>query len=236
MTASARDRLRSGTVVAVVAVLAVAGPLVRPPWWVRGLTGAALLAGARLSGLGWPELGLGRDRLAAGCRWALGSVGVVAAVYAVGVLAPPVRPAFLDERYDLPLPGLLAKAFLSIPLGTVVLEEAAFRSVLWGALARHCRPWQVLVGTAVLFGLWHVPTVLAAEEGDPGVPTATLAGTVALTTVGGLVFGELRRRSGSVLAAAGAHWATNALGVLTGPLARRLDAGAGGGPGLVLGG
>ncbi|WP_255522689.1 MULTISPECIES: hypothetical protein [unclassified Blastococcus] len=34
-----------------------------------------------------------------------------------------------------------------------------------------------------------------------------------------MVFGELRRRSGSVLASAGAHWATNALGVLAGLLA-----------------
>ncbi|MGY1779975.1 CPBP family intramembrane glutamic endopeptidase [Geodermatophilus sp. SYSU D01036] len=235
MTASARARLRSGTVVAAIAVLAVAGPLVRPPWWVRGLTGAALLAGARLSGLGWPELGLGRDRLAAGCRWALGAVGVVGAVYLVGVLVPPTRPAFLDDRYDLPLPGVLAKVLLSIPLGTVVLEEVAFRAVLWAALARHCRPWQVLVTTAAAFGLWHVPTVLAAEGGDRGLPAGVVVGTVAVTTVGGLVFGELRRRSGSVVAAAGAHWATNALGVLAGPLARRLDA-AGGSPGLVLGG
>jgi uncharacterized protein len=37
------------------------------------------------------------------------------------------------------------------------------------------------------------------------------------------VFGQLRRRSGSVLASAGAHWATNALGVLFGLLAWRLS-------------
>jgi membrane protease YdiL (CAAX protease family) len=48
-------------------------------------------------------------------------------------------------------------------------------------------------------------------------------GSVALTTIGGLVFGELRRRSGSVLASAGAHWAFNALGVLFGLVAWRLD-------------
>ena len=46
--------------------------------------------------------------------------------------------------------------------------------------------------------------------------------TVALTTAGGLLFGELRRRSSSVVAGAGAHWATNALGVLFGLVARRL--------------
>jgi len=51
-----------------------------------------------------------------------------------------------------------------------------------------------------------------------------VTGTVVFTTIGGLVFGELRRRSRSVLAGAGAHWATNALGVLFGLVARRLDA------------
>ena len=49
-----------------------------------------------------------------------------------------------------------------------------------------------------------------------------MTATVAFTALGGLVFGELRRRSGSVLAAMGAHWATNALGVLFGLLAWRL--------------
>jgi uncharacterized protein len=57
-----------------------------------------------------------------------------------------------------------------------------------------------------------------------GAGTAVIVvGTVALTTLGGLVFGELRRRSGSVLAPAGAHWATNALGVLFGLLAWQMD-------------
>ena len=51
---------------------------------------------------------------------------------------------------------------------------------------------------------------------------AVVAGTLALTTLGGLVFGELRRRSDSLLASVGAHWATNALGVLFGLVAWRL--------------
>ena len=42
----------------------------------------------------------------------------------------------------------------------------------------------------------------------------TVLGTVAFTTLAGVVFCELRRRSGSILASAGLHWATNALSVL----------------------
>lgn len=233
MTTSAARRTRyrafSGAVVVALAVINVVDHTVHPPWWVRALEGAGLLAAARLAGLSWPQLGLGRDRLGAGCRWALGVIGVVAGVYVVGVLLPFTRSAFLDERYHLPLPDALHTAFVRILFGTVVLEEVAFRSVLWGALARHLRQWQVLVTTSVLFGLWHViPAVRASDGGTGGLSGAAgggalVAGTVLLTTAGGLVFGELRRRSGSVLASAGAHWATNALGVLFGLVAWRLS-------------
>jgi uncharacterized protein len=226
-----RCRLVSAAVVVALAAINVVDHQLHPPWWVRGLEGAALLAWARFEGLSWAQLGLGRDRLGAGCRWALGAVAVVAGVYVVGVLLPLTRPAFQDDRYDLPLPDALRTALLVIPLGTVLLEEVAFRSVLWGALSRHCPPWQVLAITSVLFGLWHVFPALGLGSTNRGVSGAVggggsavvVAATVGFTTIGGLVFGELRRRSGSVVASAGAHWATNALGVLFGLVAWRLS-------------
>jgi membrane protease YdiL (CAAX protease family) len=46
-----------------------------------------------------------------------------------------------------------------------------------------------------------------------------VVGTVVFTALGGAVAGELRRRSGSLLASAGMHWATNGLGVLFGLMA-----------------
>jgi membrane protease YdiL (CAAX protease family) len=225
-----RNLLMSGAVVLALAAINVTDHLLHPPWWVRALEGAGLLAWARLDGLTWSQLGLGRDRLASGCRWGFGAIGVVAGVYVVGVLLPITRPAFEDVRYDLPLGKALGTAFVVIPFGTVLLEELAFRSVLWGFLSRQLRPWQVLVTTSALFGLWHVMPALHVGSTNRGVSEAVgaatpvvVVGTVALTTIGGLVFGELRRRSGSVLASAGAHWATNALGVLFGLLAWRLD-------------
>jgi len=229
----ARYRLVSGGLVGVLAVINVVDHTVHPPWWVRALEGVGLLAWARFEGLSWAQLGLARDRLGSGCRWALGAIGLVAGVYVVGVLLPLTRPGFIDARYDLPLPQILHRAFVAIPLGTVLLEELAFRSVLWGVLSRHLRQWQVLVTTSVLFGFWHVIPALGAADTNQGVSdavgagggAAVVVGTVLLTTVGGLVFGELRRRSDSVLASAGAHWATNALGVLFGAVAWRLDPG-----------
>ncbi|MBB3084477.1 CPBP family intramembrane glutamic endopeptidase [Geodermatophilus sabuli] len=235
MTTSAarrrHHRLVSGGVVVALAAVNVVDHGLHPPWWVRGLEGVALLAWARWEGLTWSQLGLGRDRLRAGCRWGLGAIAVAAGVYVIGLLLPVTRPAFQDVRYDLPVPGALHKAFVVIPLGTVALEELAFRSVLWGVLARHLRQWQVLVTTSVLFGLWHIIPSVDLGETNRGVSDAVggagsavvVAGTVAFTAIGGLVFGELRRRSGSVLASAAAHWATNALGVLFGVVAWRLD-------------
>ena len=115
----------------------------------------------------------------------------------------------------------------------MLLEELAFRSVLWGVpVPAPAASGRCCVTTSVLFGFWHVIPALRGGETNRGVSDAVgegaaprvVVGTVALTTVGGLVFGELRRRSGSVLASAGAHWATNALGVLFGLLAWRLEA------------
>lgn len=195
---------------------------------------AALLAYAGRSGLSWGQLGLGRNQVRSGAVWAGAAVLAVAAAYGIGVLHPTTRSAFLDERYQLEPQEALKAAFVVIPLGTVLLEEVAFRSVLWGMLERHSTQRGVTLASSALFGLWHVLPSLdyasanqergqAASPSGPSTVLVTL-GTVAFTALGGVAAGELRRRSGSVLASAGMHWATNGLGVLFGLVARRLGA------------
>lgn len=197
------------------------------------IAAVALIGFARASGLTWAQLGLSRQTHAAGLRWGGIVILLVALVYLVGVLLPMSRTAFLDVRYHLPPASVLLTAFVVIPLGTVLLEEVAFRSVLWGFLSQHARMWQVLLGTSALFGLWHILPAAASAAGNAAVGTllvgfgvfakvAAVAGTVLFTAVGGLVAGELRRRTGSLFASMGMHWATNALGVLFGMLAWRL--------------
>lgn len=201
--------------------------------WLGPVSAALLLAVARAGGLSWAELGLARDRLAPGARWAGAAIGVVALVYTVGVLVPTTRTFFLDSRYHLGVGEVLLEAFVVFPLATVVPEEILFRSVLWGVLARRLSATWVLVTTAGLFGLWHVLPALdlagtnqaigeAAEGHEAVAQWAIVVGTVLLTAVGGLVFGWLRQRSDSVLASIGMHWATNALGILFGLAAWRL--------------
>ena len=53
----------------------------------------------------------------------------------------------------------------------------------------------------------------AVGKGTSGEAISVL-GTVLFTGLAGVVFCELRRRSGSLLASIGLHWATNGLGVL----------------------
>ena len=203
--------------------------------WLGPVGAVALLGFARWQGLSWQQLGLARHTHARGIRWGLGVIAVVGLVYLVGILLPSTRTAFLDVRYHLPPAGALLTAFVMIPVGTILLEEVAFRSVLWGFLSRHARMWQVLVGSSVLFGLWHVFPAMASATGNaaigdavsglgPFAKVAVVGGTVLFTALGGVLAGELRRRSGSLFASVGMHWATNSLGVLFGVLAWQLAA------------
>src|SRR5690606_13056202 len=132
---------------------------------------------------------------------------------------PATRAAFLDARYDLPTRDALITALVVIPLGTVFVEEVAFRGVLQGLLTQHRGVGWGLGVSSALFGFWHVLPSLGLVEVNPAIraiagdsPTAqalVVAGVVAFTTIAGLLLAELRRRSGSLLASGGLHWAVN---------------------------
>jgi membrane protease YdiL (CAAX protease family) len=78
--------------------------------------------------------------------------------------------------------------------------------------------------SSALFGLWHVLPSLGLASSNEAIGSTvgkgtsgqviSVLGTVLFTGLAGVVFCELRRRSGSLLASAGLHWATNGLGVL----------------------
>lgn len=219
---------RAGLLLAVGVLAAVAfagrvGP--RHTMVVAGPVGAvAMLVVARRAGLTRDDVGLDPRTWRRGAVYAAVSVAVVGAVYTVGVLVPATRAAFLDERYRDDVRTALVNAVVVIPLGTVLFEEVAFRGVLWGLVrARHGTVRATAV-SATLFGCWHVLPSLRLNEVNPAVagvvgPGAggralAVAGAVVFTGVAGVLLCELRRRSGSLLAPAGLHWAVNGLGVL----------------------
>lgn len=112
---------------------------------------------------------------------------------------------------------MLLRALIVIPIGTVLVEELAFRGVLLGLLDRVTSPGRALVASAVVFGLWHLLPVWrgggAGELGDADGAGrfGAVAATFVATFVAGLAFGWLRQRSASLLAPIAAHIATNSV-------------------------
>lgn len=204
-------RRASSTAFAATSVLVVANvsrPVVPGGLW-HAATAVAMLLVARWGGLGVGDLGLSRDRVRDGLRLGgLVFVSISAVVVAGGFLG-----VVQDDRVDVSAGELALRVLVIIPLGTVLVEELAFRGVLHGALHR-ALPARVALGTgAILFGLWHVlpaATGGGITAGDPS-PVLLAGGTFAATAVAGVGFEWLRTRSDSLVAPMLAHLATNSV-------------------------
>jgi membrane protease YdiL (CAAX protease family) len=212
----------------VIVVLAIANLIAHfTTAWANLATVPAVAIGlllmVRARGLGWTELGLGREHWRSGARYAAAAVGLVVTVIAVGALLPWTRPMFLNDQYAT-LSGALVASMIIIPLQTVIPEELAFRGVLHGALDRAWGFRGVAAAGSLLFGLWHIATSLGLTSGNVGFTRilgggvfGMLAGivlAVLATAAAGFVFTWLRRRSGSLIAPIALHWSLNGMGAL----------------------
>jgi membrane protease YdiL (CAAX protease family) len=181
-----------------------------------------LLVVGRASGLSWAEIGLASATWRRGLLWAVVSLGAVGAVYAL-MLVTPLEVFLDDDRYDQGWAQAWVTALLIVPLGTVLWEEVAFRGVLWAQLRRRWTTQVATVSSSLLFGVWHALPALrfadaneaAGSVADPQTATiGTVVVTVLATAAGGAILCEVRRRSGSLVAPIGLHWAVNGLGVI----------------------
>ncbi|MFE2148370.1 CPBP family intramembrane glutamic endopeptidase, partial [Streptomyces sp. NPDC059456] len=191
------------------------------------VVGGVLLGVLRLAGGTLADAGLAPDTLARGARWALVLIGLVGVVYLAGALLPATRALFEDRRYTgMDANEVMLRVFVLVPVGTVLVEEFAFRGVLYGLVRRErAAVWATAV-SSLLFGLWHVLPSLHLATAKPALTTvfgrsatgAALAvvAAVLFTAAAGVLFCELRRRSGSLLAPMGLHWAVNAFGYVVG--------------------
>jgi len=224
----------SWPVLGAVAVLVLANVLnnrLAARWYLLTSLGtAALLLGLyRWAGAPGADAGLGPGALRGGLVWGLPLVALVALACLVGALLPVTRAVFRDRRVrGASGAGIAYQVLVRIPLGTVLMEEVAFRGVLYGLLRYgYGVPWAT-VGSAVLFGLWHVPPATALARNNPVAGRVfdrrrwlLIALTVLATGLAGAVLGELQRRSGSLLTPFALHWAVNGLGYLTAYLVSR---------------
>ncbi len=235
---SALHQFRIYVDVALVVVVLILTNLIAhftTPWASVATVPAAavgLVVLLRFNGLGWAELGLGRDHWKSGAAYALGAMALVVTVIAVGVLLPLTRPMFMNNHYAT-ISGALVASMIIIPLQTVIPEELAFRGVLHGALNRAWGFRGVALAGSLLFGLWHIVTSLGLTSSNVGFTRlfgggvlGMLAGVtmaVIATAVAGFVFSWLRRRSGSLIAPIALHWSLNGLGALAAALVWHLS-------------
>jgi membrane protease YdiL (CAAX protease family) len=206
---------------ALVLTTCNAGLVALPPAWdvaVAAVLAFLVLAIGRWCGLSWREMGLHPESAPSGLRWGALAVAVVALFYTAMLLLPATRDATAELASSTGR-NVWVTALVLVPLRTVILEEVIFRAVLWGMVARRSSTAWALGGSAAAFGLWHVAPALSLSARTGEGATISLFGVIALTTVAGLLFGELRRRSDSLIAPIAMHWATNGLGLIAAYLA-----------------
>lgn len=202
--------------------------------WVVPLAVLVLVVVAKARWMRWSDLGLAARHMPRGLAYGLAATVVVSAVVTAGCLIPVTSPFFLSERYS-DLRMAVFSALVLIPLMTVLPEEFAFRGVLQGALERTFGTTGVFVIGSLAFGLWHVTSSLGLTAGNAGLADVLGTGVVgqvagvglavAATSVAGAGFIWIRRRSNSLLAPIGLHWAFNAVGALAAALTWRALAG-----------
>jgi uncharacterized protein len=218
-------------VLVAVALLAVTTVLVNrvfPMWaypvWNTGVAVALVLL-ALSCGVPLARLGLRRDTLRRAFLTGLLGAASVALTYGVALAVPPLRSVFDDQRAAVGAGTVIFTALVRIPLGTVLLEEIAFRGVLpalFGADLDQRWHWRPVLAASALFGLWHaLPSVgLAGSNAAVGelpgaaFPVVVPALAVIVSTAVGVALCAWRRAGQGLLAPMLVHLATNSGGVL----------------------
>jgi membrane protease YdiL (CAAX protease family) len=228
--ATDRSQLRRYVGLAVVIVLLAGSNVmvnrVIPQWayipWNLSMA-VLLLVVARFAGAGPVAVGLGirhwHRPVGVGLLLAAGT----ALIFALGMAIPATRDAFVDERAaTASVSVMLYQVLVRIPLGTVVIEEVAFRGVLpalFGASPAIRWRWWPVLGASVLFGLWHILPSIGIATGNSAVKdvlggdqlvTTLLA--VASMTIAGVLMCALARLGKGIKTTMLLHWATNSLG------------------------
>ena len=173
---------------------------------------------AFLRGYSADDLALSSRTFGAGVRLGAISAAIIAAGVALIAIMPFSRGFLDDDRFaDIAGSEIVYQVGLRIPFITALAEELLFRAVLLAILLQLLSVRWAVVAAAVVFGLWHVLTTIGDLDGNEATESlnaiaqaGSVAGVVVATGVGGLLFGWLRVRSGSIVAPWFAHIAFNA--------------------------
>ena len=237
-----RERTARDTPALIVTVTLLAAYNVTRTLWIpeswqlfTNIAVALLVGGiAWWSSVDTTDLGLLRVLDPLGAVWGGGELLLVMAVVVGFALVSEIRGtsqgALDDPRLRVPFVDMLYEIVVNTPLGTVVLEEFAFRGLLLALFLRHTSMWRSVLWSSLLFGAWHIlPTLTTAASNGameqlastPAGLVVVVVGNVLSTAIAGAVFAYLRLRSGSLLAPALAHLATNDISFVVGWLFNR---------------
>jgi uncharacterized protein len=183
--------------------------------WANAALGLALLVPAYWSRLSSNQLGLDRRTLRSGLLWGGATLLILLAVITGASQFSNADHLFSTPRTSISLASLWFQALVAIPVGTVIVEEIAFRGVLLGLFLVRWSGLIAVFASSFLFGLWHIEGVVSSTNGGAGHVALAVVGTFFATFLAGLGFCWLRLRSGSLLASALAHIGTNSIALVT---------------------
>ena len=176
---------------------------------------------------------LGLDARAVGLDLSIRGLAVGALIGALiaaplFILASKARTApIVADKRSAGLAGrrLAYQTIVRVPLGTAVLEEVAFRGVLFAAV-EDGGTLRAAVVSSIAFGLWHImPSLNMLDANRSGAPPHAklifAAGTVLLTTMAGLGLVGLRVETGDLGAPLALHATLNSLATLASTRAGR---------------
>ena len=181
----------------------------------------AMLAYAALRRGGLASSGLHREGLGKSLAWG--------ALAGTALSVPPLiffsRPVLLDTPLEygpisrLTRREMLKDVLVDVPISIALLEELAFRGLLFSSLRSVLSAKATVVWSAAAFAGWHftVTATSAAESNlssvarlprflQPFVQPLAVAGGMLTTGIAGLLFGALRERTGNLAGPILAHW------------------------------
>lgn len=221
-----RRLIALATAIVLLSVSNVMSNRILPPWayvpWNVAVA-LTLLYVAHRGGAGPVAVGLGIRSWHRPVGVGLVLMAGVALIFALGMAIPSTRQAFLDSRAATSGLGvMLYQVLVRIPLGTVLLEEIAFRGVLpalMGASPAIRWRWGPVLGASLLFGLWHILPSIGIASGNRAVADV-LGGNQSVATVlavlsmiaAGVLMCALARLGRGIKTTMLLHWATNSLG------------------------
>ena len=225
-TAALARRQGAWAAVGLLVVSNVMSNRVLPPWaylpW-NVLIAVCLIVLAHRSGFDFTGVGLAFRRWHRPVGVGLLLVACTGFIFALGLVLPATKDAFIDARAgSTSFGGMLFQVLLRIPLGTALLEEVAFRGVLptlFGGNPAQVWRWKPILAASALFGAWHILPSSALTTGNSAVHqllggsailVAILA--VASTMLVGILLSLVCYLGRGLKASILVHWATNSLG------------------------